>query len=112
MSNVTNLYPVGVRVADAGRSDPVYPGAFLSILSVGCYTTSQLQGAGVGDNAISSVELPPTFRIVLFDDDNFAGNSTVISETTFSLWNIGFNDITSSACVQSVYAGGVYPATL
>jgi hypothetical protein len=108
LKSISSLYPIGVRVADSGRDDPLFPGAFHSVLGVGCYTTSRLRTLGVADRAISSVEVPPNYRITLFSLDNFAGNSTIISKTAYSLWPMSFNDATSSACVQYTFPFGSY----
>lgn len=42
-------------------------------LPVGCYTLKDLQNLGIRNNDISSIRLPPGFRAVLYDGDNFDG---------------------------------------
>jgi hypothetical protein len=109
LRRVSSLQSVGVTVFQAARNDPAYPG-FQVILGAGCYTTAQLQGVGVLDNQISSLEVPAGYRIALYDLDAFAGNSTVVNTTAFTLVPLGFNDVASSVCVQYCLEGERYAA--
>ncbi len=109
LRRVTSLQSVGVTVIQAARTDRAYPG-FRAILGTGCYTTAQLQGVGVLDNEISSLEVPAGYRIALYDLDAFGGNSIVVDTSVFTLVPLGFNDVASSVCVQHCVEGEVYAA--
>jgi hypothetical protein len=66
-------------------------------LNVGAYFEDDLIALGM-NNAISSVKAVPGLRIVLFEDDNFRGNSVIIDDGTS--WYLGsLNDKVSSILI-------------
>jgi hypothetical protein len=73
-----------------------YGGAAVD-LNVGAYFEDDLIALGM-NNAISSVKAVPGLRIVLFEDDNFRGNSVIIDDGTS--WYLGsLNDKVSSILI-------------
>lgn len=77
-----------------------YNGWISNSLQVGSYTTAQLSALGFIDNATSSVEVPLGLKITLFSDDNFTGNTKIITSDKPCLTSLDFNDFTSSAIVS------------
>jgi len=78
-------------------------GGASALLRIGGYTASQLQQAGLSDNALSSFKIPAGVRIILFDGD-FSDATTVGGERMeFTASNDclvnTFNDKTSSIIV-------------
>lgn len=70
-------------------------------LAVGDYTQAQLQGMGIANNSISSVRVQSGYKITLYADDNFGGNSLELTADDDCLVDNGFNDLTSSIRVSA-----------
>lgn len=70
-------------------------------LQPGSYTRAQLTAVGVVDNATSSIEVPNGWRAVLYDGDNFTGDSTILNADVDSLSRISFNDKLTSLRVYN-----------
>jgi len=70
-------------------------------LSVGDYTKASLEKRGLADNDLSSIEIAEGFRAVLFDGDNFSGNSTIIYEDDGYLSAKGWGDRVSSIRIET-----------
>jgi hypothetical protein len=88
-------------------------GGYSAGLNVGDYTTSKLNSLGVLDNDISSLNITEGYKIILYDGDNFTGNSITLTATNACLVNVGtnWNDIVSSVQVRTNGAtnmAGVY----
>lgn len=66
-------------------------------LAVGNYATPQSFSA-IGDNKISSVQIPSGYKVILYENANFSGSSLVLTSTTKALYDASpsFNDKTSS----------------
>ncbi len=71
-------------------------------LPVGNYTAAQLAAAGFANNSLSSLFVPGGLRVVAYDDDNFTGNSRILTGVTECLVDLGFNDVASSIKVEVV----------
>ena len=71
-------------------------GGTASALNVGNYTTAQMNAIGILDNDISSIKVSEGYKVILYDGDNFTGNSTTITSSTSCLVASSFNDLTSS----------------
>jgi hypothetical protein len=72
-------------------------------LTVGKYTSSQL---GIGNDMLSSIEVPRGLQVTLYEHDAFQGRSAVLrgnANTNFFVSN-AFNDVTSSVIVEEVYS--------
>jgi hypothetical protein len=67
-------------------------------LTVGQYTFMEM---GIGNNTLSSIQIPSGIHITLFDGDDFDGRSIKLfkSAGTDLLKKFGFNDVTSSMLV-------------
>ncbi|MBL7730249.1 MAG: hypothetical protein JNM88_03660 [Chitinophagaceae bacterium] len=82
-------YPGGGNEAVIIYSDENYRGQSASLLP-GVYSTMS-QASGFPDNALSSIQVPAGYRVVLYEFENFGGKSyTVTNSKTgflFSNWN-------------------------
>ncbi|MFI6159580.1 alpha-L-fucosidase [Micromonospora haikouensis] len=65
-------------------------------LSVGSYTAAQLQSAGIGLRAISSVRVTAGHQLVGYANDNFSGTSWTFTADNADLRNTGNNDAIAS----------------
>ncbi|MDB5271816.1 MAG: hypothetical protein JWO58_183 [Chitinophagaceae bacterium] len=84
-------------------------GGFSAGLGIGIYTTAQLALLGMGDNLVSSMTLAEGYQVILYDGDNFTGNSITLTSSNSCIGN--FNDITSSIVVKpngAANMGGIY----
>jgi hypothetical protein len=77
-------------------SDNNYKGLSASLLP-GTYAT--MEQAGFIDNNLSSLSLPPGYRVVLYDLPNFGGKSYTITASKSGFMLSGWNDKTSSIAV-------------
>ncbi len=74
-----------------------YRGHF-QVLQLGCYDFGQIT---IGNDVISSVRVPPGWRVTLYQHAGFQGSTTVLTADTPSL--PAFNDMTSSIIVEDLY---------
>ena len=77
-------------------SDGNFKGLSASVLP-GTYST--MTQAGFVDNNLSSLFLPPGYRVVLYDLENFGGKSYTITATKSGFSISGWNDKTSSIAI-------------
>jgi hypothetical protein len=82
----------------------IYQGDFsgnFKSLSAGRYASDQL---GIGNDQLSSIQVPRGFKVTLYEDDAFEGRSLVIAQdqraTFFAEKN--FNNVTSSIVVEKI----------
>lgn len=61
----------------------------------GTYSTMS-QASGFPDNALSSLQVPAGYRVVLYEFENFAGKSYTVNESKSGFVISGWNDKTSS----------------
>ncbi|MEH0152850.1 beta-1,3-glucanase family protein [Limibacter armeniacum] len=80
-------------------------GGYAISLNTGSYTLSQLQSMGIADNDISSLRVQSGYKVTMYDNANFTGNSIVKMADDDCLVNEGFNDVLSSVVVSQVSAG-------
>jgi len=73
-------------------------GGFSGGLSVGDYTTSQLNALGVQNNDVSSLRVTEGYKAILYDGDNFTGNSMVVTADNSCIGS--FNDVPSSIQIR------------
>ncbi|WDF68635.1 hypothetical protein PQ465_20360 [Sphingobacterium oryzagri] len=66
---------------------------------IGKYTTADLISRGVANNSISSLQIGTEIRAVLYNGDNFTGDSLVV--TANSTYLSSFNDKTSSIKIEA-----------
>lgn len=69
-------------------------GGITAAFTLGNYTTAQMVAAGIANNDISGVKIPLGIKVVLYDGDNFTGNSIEITSSNNCVTQ--FNDLTSS----------------
>ncbi len=67
-------------------------------LAVGRYTLSRL--SGVGNDSVSSLRVPSTLKVTLYQNDNFGGTSVVFTGNSFYVGS-AFNDQASSVVVEA-----------
>jgi len=77
-------------------SDANFRGLSASVLP-GTYSTMEL--AGFMDNSLSSLFLPPGYRVVLYEFENFGGKTYTITATKSGFSISGWNDKTSSIAI-------------
>ena len=102
---MVNVSGTAILYGDCNFSGPA--GGF----NVGSYTLAQLQSKGIGSNALSSLKVANGYEVVLFDADNFGGNSVVINSNYACLVDNGWNDRTNSMIVRNTgitTLGGTY----
>jgi fibronectin type 3 domain-containing protein len=75
-------------------------GGWSASFGVGAYTISDILAAGGVNDDASSLLISPDYTITLYEHDNFAGSSLVLTEDTPDLSSYGFNDIVSSMVVE------------
>jgi hypothetical protein len=80
-------------------------GGYSAGLSTGTYTLGQLQALGVKNDDISSLQVPSGYKVTLYNNDNFGGNSVVLTGNDSCLVAKGFNDLVSSVRIETVSAG-------
>ncbi len=68
---------------------------FSSGFSVGDYTMSDLETLGIDDDAISSLEIAEGYKVILFMDDNFTGQSVEITSDLNCFDNTWNDQVTS-----------------
>ncbi|MDN5287166.1 MAG: hypothetical protein JWR38_3440 [Mucilaginibacter sp.] len=90
---------VGVNGSAKFYQNASYGGYGVS-LPVGQYTTADLISRGISDNDVSSVNMSLGVKVVMYDGDNFTGNS--IELTSSSTYVSPFNDKASSIKVIAV----------
>ncbi|MGE5613704.1 MAG: NPCBM/NEW2 domain-containing protein [Bacillota bacterium] len=66
------------------------------VLAPGEYTTSQMLAAGISDNSMSSIKVPPGYTVIGYDGDNFTGESWTFTSDTPEFGTLGCNDKISS----------------
>lgn len=79
-------------------------------LGEGQFTLSQLLSLGFINDDASSLQVAEGYEVVLYQNDNFTGNQTIISADDTCLVNEGFNDDVSSLIVrkQNINPGSGY----
>jgi cellulose 1,4-beta-cellobiosidase len=88
--------------------DVNYSGGASQILGAGNYTLSQLQAAGMPNDAASSCRIPNGWTVIVYRDDNFAGPTWTLTNDTpnFTVFS-GLNDNLSSCKIMA----GAIPST-
>lgn len=72
-----------------------------SALPAGGYNTAALAARGVANNDVTSLTVPPGWRVTLFDGDNFTGPSLVKTSNDTRLVDDGWNDRASSIVITA-----------
>lgn len=72
-----------------GQAASLLPGTYRNMAEAGNFP----------DNALSSLQLPPGFRVVLYEFENFGGRSYTITESKTGFSISGWNDRASSIAV-------------
>jgi hypothetical protein len=80
-------------------------------LGVGEYTAAALAELGVSDNNVSSLTVSPGYEAVLFEGDDFSGESITVTADTSCTVALDFNDLTSSIRIQEATGGGTGGST-
>lgn len=71
-------------------------------LPIGRHTMSDLKFRGLHDKDISSLKVQPGYRIVLYEEDNFKGESITLAGDQNCLVDAGWNDRIRSVVVEAV----------
>jgi hypothetical protein len=79
-----------------------YTGVWRAGLLIGRYTTSDLQFRGIGAKDISSLRVQPGYRVTLYKEDNFGGESLVRTADDSCLVQSNWNDAATSLVVERV----------
>lgn len=69
-------------------------------LSVGNYSLTDLQGLGIANDQLSSISVPNGFKVTLYENGDFTGNSVLLTGHAIDLSILNFNDKTSSLVVE------------
>lgn len=69
-------------------------------LNVGDYLVTELEALGFSDNDLSSIELADGYVAELFNDNDYTGDSKIITSTAASLETGSFNNKTSSIIIR------------
>lgn len=77
-------------------------GGYSASLNEGSYTLAQLNALGVANDDISSLRVQNGYRVQMFQQSNFTGNTLTKSADDNCLVNDGFNDDVSSVIVSRV----------
>ena len=93
-NNQNNQQPAEQRVII--YTDENYRGLSSSLLP-GTYST--MVQAGFADNSLSSLFLPPGYRVILYEFENFGGKSYTVRQSKTGFIISGWNDKTSSIAV-------------
>jgi beta-glucanase (GH16 family) len=64
-------------------------------LKPGTYSTAQLKEKGIVNNESSSMEVPKGWKVIAYDNDNFRGDSVIITADTRHINNILNNKLSS-----------------
>lgn len=75
-------------------------GGFSAGFTIGDYKLAALELKGIADNEISSFKIAPGYKVVLFKNDNFSGDSIVLTANTAHPGS-GWDDKVSSLKVQA-----------
>ncbi len=70
-------------------------------LPEGTYTKAQMNMYGIKDNDVSSFKIRPGYKVTLYVDDNFVGNSKSFTKDNVCLVADNFNDMTSSIKIEA-----------
>ncbi len=104
---IMSTTPGGVRKAP----DPVtvfkdcnYAGTAAAGFFMGRYSRAALIFSGISDNEISSLKVQPGYRVTLYDQDNFQGNSVVKTSDEGCLAGEGWNDRARSMVIDVIDA--------
>jgi predicted alpha-1,6-mannanase (GH76 family) len=76
-----------------------------SALTAGSYSTTALAARGVANNDVTSLTVPPGWRVTLFDGDNLSGASLARAGNDTLLNDDGWNDRASSMVVAAPPTG-------
>ncbi|MDY6439187.1 MAG: RICIN domain-containing protein [Prevotella sp.] len=95
--------PEGTGVAIFYK-DANYGGSSAS-LSEGDYNTYQMNLFGIADNDITSMKILPGFKVTVYKDDNFSGESRELTGDTNSVGS-DWNDMISSIRIEASGVGG------
>ena len=97
--SITGTIPPGGNIAPSSDVITVYKDCnytgFSGGLTIGDYNLARLNSLGILNDDISSLRITQGFQAILYQDDNFAGASTVINSDNSCL-NTTWNDKVSS----------------
>ncbi|MFE2862773.1 MULTISPECIES: DUF7594 domain-containing protein [Sphingobacterium] len=69
-------------------------------LGIGSYSLTDLQGLGVTNDQLSSISIPKGFKVTLYENGDFTGDSALLTGHTIDLSILNFNDKTSSLLIE------------
>lgn len=92
----------GTPTADVKLFQHCNYGGYSAVLPVGNYNTQALNALGVKDNDVSSIRVPAGYKVTLFNNDNFTGNSIERTQDDSCFVSASFNDVASSIRVEKL----------
>jgi alpha-L-fucosidase len=95
---IPSLTPIPTAYTPTFYQDFNYSNTAVS-LDPGLYTSSQLQGAGIPNDSISSMIIPLGFKVIGYSGDNFTGTAWMFTNNVASLIPLGANDAITSLAV-------------
>jgi hypothetical protein len=81
-------------------------GGYAVSLGEGSYTLTQLRALGMSNDDISSIMVPPGFRAVLYQHDNFQGAGWIFTTNDANFSDNGCNDDVSSIRIERTAPAG------
>lgn len=64
--------------------------------ATGGYRRSRLDWPDIGNDAVSSIRIPPGYSVTLYENDPYSGTEVTLTQSVRDLGVLGFNDQTSS----------------
>jgi len=84
----------------------VYPGCGYGgkaiALKAGSYTSNALNAAGILDNDIASIKVMDGYRVILYSENNFLGQSLTLTSDSSCLDDAGFADLVTSLDISRI----------
>ncbi len=75
---------------------------YVVLLPEGDYTQALLKTKGINNNDISSLKVVSGYQVILYEDDNYQGNSATLTANNGCLVSNNFNDKASSLRIRPV----------
>lgn len=94
--NNNGYYPPGDNQQVIIYTDENYKGQSVAVLP-GTY--SSMSALGFPNKALSSLQVPAGYRVVLYENENFSGKNYTVTDSKTKFYLSGWNDKTSSIAV-------------
>jgi hypothetical protein len=97
---ITGTIPVATSGVATTYKDCNYTGSAVS-LPLGDYNLAAMNARGILNDDVSSIQVNAGYKVVLYENDNFAGAALTITSSNSCLVGAGWNDRASSIRVQT-----------